>query len=166
MQRTHQDTNNFVFWADNCCAQNKNWILYGAIVNIMSEDNAPQSVTMLYLTKGNTHNRADSIHGNIECNLRHVQVCETFDQMIRVIEKSRKKLRVLPMDLRDFHSFDESPKTNKKDYMSLEILSKCGSKKTRDVEFKYDFECEYKTVFLKMISPRNLSRKVKQNVAE
>lgn len=61
-----RDIKEFIFWADNCTAQNKNWILYTAFVIIVNENAGPDSITIRYLTKGHTHMSADGIHGNIE----------------------------------------------------------------------------------------------------
>lgn len=57
----------FIFWADNCTGQNKNWILFTALVCILNNNhNTVESITIKYLTKGHTHMSADGIHGNIE----------------------------------------------------------------------------------------------------
>ncbi|KAL5244645.1 hypothetical protein ACI65C_012055 [Semiaphis heraclei] len=60
----------FVFWADNCTAQNKNWTLYLALVTAVNQIDGPNEIIIKYLTKGHTHMSADGIHGNIESKMR------------------------------------------------------------------------------------------------
>jgi len=65
-----RDVLKFVFWADNCTAQNKNWTLYSALVIAVNQINGPNVIIIKYLTKGHTHMSADGIHGNIESKMR------------------------------------------------------------------------------------------------
>ena len=36
--RKNQDTKNFIFWLDNCSAQNNNWYLYTALLNEVNSE--------------------------------------------------------------------------------------------------------------------------------
>lgn len=87
-----------VFWSDNCCAQNKNWILFSALVTIVNSENGPDEVIIKYLTKGQTHMSADGIHGNIESKIRRQGKVFDFQDLINTIEGSRNKVTVLPLD--------------------------------------------------------------------
>ncbi|KAL5236485.1 hypothetical protein ACI65C_003895 [Semiaphis heraclei] len=67
IMREERDALNFIFWADNCTGQNKNWVLFTALISTLnSKHNSIESVTIKYLTKGHTHMSADGVHGNIE----------------------------------------------------------------------------------------------------
>lgn len=94
--RYNRDGKHFVFWADNCAAQNKNWILYTSLVRIVNTgSNTIETITIKYLTKGHTHMAADSVHGNIEQALRRErEVCD-FEHYKEVVERSRKNNKVL-----------------------------------------------------------------------
>ncbi|XP_060881369.1 uncharacterized protein LOC132952892 [Metopolophium dirhodum] len=67
------DVTKFVFWADNCTAQNKNWTLYTALITIVNQTFGPNEIIIKYLTKGHTHMSADGIHGNIESKIRTIK---------------------------------------------------------------------------------------------
>ncbi|KAL4107980.1 hypothetical protein QTP88_018248 [Uroleucon formosanum] len=58
-----RDVQDFIFWADNCTGQNKNWTLYMALVCNLNSTNLlfknTKSVTMKYLTKSHIHMTAD-----------------------------------------------------------------------------------------------------------
>lgn len=92
-----RDVTKIVFWSDNCCAQNKNRILFSALVNIVNLENGPDEVIIKYLTKGHTHMSADGIHGNIEAKIRRKGKVFDFQDLISTIEGSRNKLTVLPL---------------------------------------------------------------------
>lgn len=50
---SQRDVKHFVLWADNCTAQNKNWILFTSLVSIVNKpNNNLKSLTIKYLTKG------------------------------------------------------------------------------------------------------------------
>lgn len=61
-----RDASQFLFWADNWTAQNKNWVLYTSLVTEVNRVNGPSQIIIRYLTKGHTHMSADGIQGNIE----------------------------------------------------------------------------------------------------
>ena len=60
--------NRFTFWADNCCAQNKNWTLFSTFVSLVNSVDGPEEITMKYFEPGHTYMRADSVHGSIGKN--------------------------------------------------------------------------------------------------
>ena len=71
MNSTHcRDVNNFIFWADNCTAQNKNWTLYTGLVSMVNSEAGPRTVTIKYFEKGHTFMAADSFHAQVEKGLR------------------------------------------------------------------------------------------------
>jgi len=76
MMREERDAKIFIFWADNCTGQNKNWVLFTALISSLNSKhkNSIESVTIKYLTKGHTHMPADGVHGNIETKFKQVGI--------------------------------------------------------------------------------------------
>ena len=61
--RKNRDTIDFIFWLDNCSAQNKNWYLYTALLNkINSEGGYASSVTLQYFEPDHTTMSANNFH--------------------------------------------------------------------------------------------------------
>ena len=54
-----------VLWADNCAGQNKNWVLFTALIATVNNDWGPEDITIKYLESGHTFMAADSVHGVI-----------------------------------------------------------------------------------------------------
>ena len=63
----YRDYQHFVFWVDNCSAQNKNWTLFSALLYIVNQKISNcQSVSMKYFEKDHTFMAADAFHKSIE----------------------------------------------------------------------------------------------------
>ena len=63
----NNSVSDFVFWFDNCCAQNKNWTIYSGMISEVNQmDNNIQSVIFKYFEKGHTFMAADSFHHEVE----------------------------------------------------------------------------------------------------
>ena len=92
----------FRIWCDNCAPQNKNWILFSALLSLVNSAQGPDSVTLRYLEKGHTFMKADSIHGAIGRRLRREKEVLEFSQLCSVISTSLKSGLVLQMDASDF----------------------------------------------------------------
>uniref|UniRef100_A0A6P7FDY5 Uncharacterized protein LOC114328408 n=1 Tax=Diabrotica virgifera virgifera TaxID=50390 RepID=A0A6P7FDY5_DIAVI len=92
--KEERDTNNFVFWADNCTAQNKNWYLFTALAIMVNNDTHTShvnNITFKYLTKGHTHMTADGVHGNIEQQFKKARDVFDFQDLLCVIYKTITK---------------------------------------------------------------------------
>lgn len=95
----NDDATVFTFWADKCTSQNKNWIIYSSLVHIVNQKIGPQEVIIRYLTKGHTHMSADSVHGNIEKAIKASESVFNFDELVRIIQNSRKNLTVEKLEI-------------------------------------------------------------------
>ena len=85
--------NNFVFWADNCSGQNKNWFLYTALVNEVNRINrTTNEVTIKYFEPRHTFVSADSFHHVIEQAMRKKQGIEDFQDFVDLVDFSGKAL--------------------------------------------------------------------------
>ena len=91
--RQNRDINNFVFWADNCSGQNKNWFLYTALVNEVNRTNGTTNeITIKYFEPGQTFMSADSFHHVIEQGMRKKQSIEDFQDFVDLVDFSGKAL--------------------------------------------------------------------------
>ena len=66
-----RDCKKFVFWADNCSGQNKNWFLYTALVNEANYPNGTvKEIIIRYFEPGHMFMSADSFHYLLEQAMR------------------------------------------------------------------------------------------------
>ena len=87
----YRDHEHFVFWADNCSAQNKNWTLFRALLyQVNQRSNSCQSVTMKYFEKGHTFMAADSFHKAVEDGMRQKKFMYDFHDFQSIIDSKGK----------------------------------------------------------------------------
>ena len=92
-----KDVQEFIFWMDNCSSQNKNWVLYTSLVMMVNREEGPKRITLKYLTKGHTHNAADSIHDNIEMKMRKKGKCYDFPDFVDCVANCRKGVSAIEL---------------------------------------------------------------------
>ena len=95
----------FLFWADNCTAQNKNWVLFSALLQLVNSASGPNAVTIRYVERGHTYMRPDAIHGHISQRLQKAQSVYTFTDLVREISSATKCLHSLPMGHQNFRNW-------------------------------------------------------------
>ena len=97
-----QGKKKFVFYSDNCGAQNKNKHYVSMLWYALQKFNL-QYIEHKYLEKGHTQNENDSVHASIERASRNVCVYTT-PQWATLIRSARRKhpYNVKEMDLADF----------------------------------------------------------------
>ncbi|KAJ8945522.1 hypothetical protein NQ314_009197 [Rhamnusium bicolor] len=146
-----RDVSEFIFWADNCTGQNKNWVLYTALITEVNRPTGPKEIRIKYLTKGDTHMSADGIHGNIEQKLGRKRNVYDFQELVEVIENCRKNVNVLKLN--QFHSWKNKKRavTKKVDdplkgftlnpLVEVKFNSGC-----RFMKYETDFDEEYKEI--------------------
>ena len=106
LQKLSSSYQDIIIWADNCAAQNKNWTLFTALVQLVNAD-GPHRVTVKYLERGHTFMRCDSIHGQISKRLQRAKNVYTFDDLILIIRSSSTNILPIPMqvtEMRDWTS--------------------------------------------------------------
>lgn len=87
----HRDLLHLIIWCDNCTSQNKNWILYTALVTLVNCGLYNiESITLKYLTKGHTHMTADGVHGNIEARIKRQDALYDFEDYKQVSLSAEK----------------------------------------------------------------------------
>ena len=96
----------FIFYSDNCAAQNKDRFYVSMLWLCMQRFNL-LSITHKYLEKGHTQNEGDSIHASyIEHASRNISVYTTSQWAATVRSaRPRKPYYVTEMRLIDFYNF-------------------------------------------------------------
>lgn len=143
-----RDVQDFILWADNCSAQNKNWILFTALVATVNKENGPKNITIRYLTKGHTHMTADGVHGNIEKRISRLKNIYDYDDLKNAIRTSRKNIEVVDLDA--FRKWDKKKRQPRKNNDSLKdlvlnsLVEVNFQRGSREMRYKTDFGDEYK----------------------
>lgn len=109
----------FIFWADNCSAQNKNWTLYSSFVTFVNTEWGPNQITIKYFEPGHSFMAADSVHGNISTEMKKNPNIYDFDQLVKIIENSSKKTRCFVLNFSDFFPFKDGCKQRKNNNIPL-----------------------------------------------
>ena len=97
IRRLSDRIQDFIFWADNCAPQNKNWILFSTLIQLVNSPAGPSSVTMKYLEPGHTFMKADSIHGSIGRKLKEDPVLYDLLDFSNLVSSAKNDMNVLPM---------------------------------------------------------------------
>lgn len=91
--RKERDVSHFVFWADNCMAQNKNWVIYTSLITEVNRAGGSEEIIIKYLTKGHTHMTADGIHGNIEQKILRKRNYYDFEELTEFTKNPEDPLK-------------------------------------------------------------------------
>ena len=100
--KKNRDTKYFIFWLDNCSAQNKNLYLYTALLNeVNSEGGYAPSVTLKYFEPDHTFMSADNFHHYVEQRMREKKNVEDFQDFVDVVSSCGQSLV-----MKYYHFFD------------------------------------------------------------
>ena len=113
---------NPIFWTDNCAGQNKNWVFYSALAQIVNSPWGPDSISVKYLESGHTFMAADNIHGTIGKKMRQMNEIIDFRELTQVVS-SAKNIEVVQMQLPDFYEFTAANKARTARNITLPILA-------------------------------------------
>lgn len=94
----------FVFWSDNCSAQNKNWTLYSALLQIVNQSWGPATITIKYFIPGHSYMKCDAVHGHIGVKWKDQEEILTLNELVNVIESAGNNY-VLQLAATDFVDF-------------------------------------------------------------
>lgn len=144
----NRDAENFIFWLDNCAAQNKNWAFISFLVYIVNSAKvAAKSVEIHYFEPGHTFMSADSVHHQIELSLRRQKKTCDFSDFVTAVQKANSGKMITkimnPCDFYTFQDFSVTSKRNGKGSTKV-FLSDIVYLKT----VRGSFQLEYKTSFL------------------
>jgi hypothetical protein len=98
-----RDKNRIILWADNCSAQNKNWLIFTVMtLAVNSPELAAESIEIKYLVAGHTFMSAGSVHHQIENGLKkHGDVCDWIE-----FKEVLKKAKCDVFDLQPCNFYD------------------------------------------------------------
>ena len=99
------DASTFIFWADNCSAQNKNWTLFSGLTSIVNCEHGPEEICIKYFEPGHTYMRADSVHGSIGTAMKREEQILDWDDLTKLVNKSSAKATVV--ELNEFYKVDD-----------------------------------------------------------
>lgn len=117
--RANRDIRRLILWCDNCGPQNKNYVLFTMLVTVVNDPFVScEQITLKYLTKGHTHNAADSVHGNIEQKLRKKGDIYDYEDLLDTVKSARKQLEVIKLSINDFRDWS----SGKKSYRTTPVL--------------------------------------------
>lgn len=109
----------FIFWVDNCSAQNKNWTLFTSFVCFVNSNWGPEEITLKYFEPGHSEMAADSVHGRISQEMKKYSDIYDFDQLLTIIEKSSKRTKCLALHISDFLPFGDGSKQRRNNNIPL-----------------------------------------------
>ena len=104
-----RDTTHFHLWADNCAAQNKNWSLFSCLVQLVNSPfHQVQEIISNYLETGHTFMSANSVHADVEKEIRKQSSGNVydFDDFVEIIQNSNsKKVVAIKAQLETFRAW-------------------------------------------------------------
>ena len=91
--RENHDIQSFIFWADYCSAQNKNWFLFTALANKVNRKNtAIHAITLKYFEPGHTFMSADSFRHRTEQKIWRKIRLEYFQDFVDVADTCEQSI--------------------------------------------------------------------------
>ena len=88
----HRNCKHFIFWADNCTAQNKNWLLYTALFAKMNRKSGLDTITIKCFEKRHFFTSANSFHHFLEKEMSKIKCLYDFDDFISCVSNKGKAL--------------------------------------------------------------------------
>lgn len=109
-----RDLNEIVFFCDNCSAQNKNRILFSALVRLINSSAliTTNIIRFVYFEPGHTTMAADTVHGSITRKFTQKKVMYDFLDYIDKIKQSRKNLDILTLTHKDMTLYKDEIRKN------------------------------------------------------
>jgi hypothetical protein len=98
----YKNINNFLFWADNCVAQNKNWTLFYALLHIVHKLDWVHTIEIRFFEPGHTYMRPDAVHGHISRAMAKNESILTFPELCTIIQNTYSNIKLMVMHEADF----------------------------------------------------------------
>ena len=93
---TCRDVKHVILWADNCAAQQKNWVLMTTLLQaIHSPNTGTETISIKYLEPGHTSMSADAIHQVVSKNLKRLGMVQDIQDYITATEDAGVKVTVM-----------------------------------------------------------------------
>ncbi|CAH0724069.1 unnamed protein product, partial [Brenthis ino] len=88
-----RDVEQVHIWLDNCSSQNKNWLLYSMLIQMInSEAIATEKITLYYFEPGHTFMSSDQVHHQVELAMKKkgkIYDFSDFEECVSSINKSK-----------------------------------------------------------------------------
>ena len=84
----------FMFWADKCSWQNKNWTFFSALLLLVNIDAGPRKIAIQYLEKGHTFMRADAVHGLLAQEIKRRGQVDSFADIVHLVQQWKTQHRI------------------------------------------------------------------------
>ena len=123
---------------DNCPAQNKNWVLFTCMLNIVNCCPNIVQITLKFLERGHTFMRADSIHGIIGKSLKKTQIYN-FPHLLDKIENCGENIQVMAQSLDNIIKWDRPDKIKSEKFRISFVKIAQFRKGYRGLFYKYSF---------------------------
>nr|CAI5825991.1 unnamed protein product [Callosobruchus analis] len=104
----------FIFWMDNCSAQNNNWTLYTLFDCLVNADWGPQNTIVKYFEPGHSFMKADSVHGQIGREWRKRNQILNFKDFSLVANASVTKNKPIVLHHDYFYPFSDGCKQRRR----------------------------------------------------
>jgi hypothetical protein len=143
--RLNDETKHVIFWADNCSAQNKNWLLFTGCIIFVNENWGPETITFKYFQPGHSFMKADSIHGQIGKKWNKTPEVLDYEDLEKLIKSSNRFNNIVSLRSEDFKLFENGCIQRKKGSPIPklgEIKSVQFRKGSRKMFFKQELENE------------------------
>ena len=178
--RKNRDTKDFIFWLNNCSAQNKNWYLYTALLNgVNLEGGYASSATLKYFEPDHTFMPADNFHHQVEQRTCQKKKVEDFQDFLDAVSSCGHSLVMKCNDFFDFpkgvsqaNCTREKPKLEQVQVIkfergSIKMFWKESHKSERFKSLKFlqkRYERNIGKDFNRVMSPRGLKPDKKENI--
>lgn len=146
-----RDLQHLIIWCDNCTSQNKNWILYTALVTLVKSGfSTIETINLKYLTKGHTHMTADGVHGNIEAQIKRREAVYDYEDYKDAVQSCRQNLDIVEVQKKyQWIKKKRTPRrNNSNDILNTFTLNSVVDVKfvsgSRKMFYKVDFDEPYK----------------------
>lgn len=145
-----REVTEFIFWADNCAAQNKNFILFSSMLTIINQPWGPTKICLKYFEPGHSFMKADSIHGQIGKKWKAEGEILDMNDLIKIIENANEQNLVTLMEPHDFYNFENKchKRTKNKEIPYLDELKVAEFRKGKKISKHFlSFNCKHFLAF-------------------
>lgn len=102
-----RDVDSFDLWMDNCTSQNKNWCLFGLLVQLVNSTmiNA-NTINFNFFEPGHTFMSADSFHHLVETAMKNKKIWD-FDDFKGAVNRAHRHAHAIEIRISDFKLIED-----------------------------------------------------------
>lgn len=153
----YRDVKHINVWMDNCTSQNKNWLLFSFLVQLINSDvTATETITLYYFEPGHTFMSCDQFHHQVELSMKKkgkIYDFHDFEEAVSSANNGRVFVKALQavdfIDLPNIVSNRRIQTCSPRVYLR-NITEICFIRSSYDLQYKNDFSEAYQSLkFLK-----------------